>query len=84
MVPIYDNDNYNSVNPKILSSQQTTKVTKTYQNPIKLDRNSIKLEKDGYDPKKFYLTFTYTSERTIYGNFYFNSAFEPKPQLGHS
>ena len=63
---------------KNLSAQQEKVNTTAYQNPIKIDRNSIKLERDAYSHNIFYITFEYTCDRTIYGNFYFNAEFTPE------
>jgi hypothetical protein len=65
------------VDMKQLSEQQEKRQTVAYQNPIKVDRNSIKLEQDAYDKNIFYITFEYTCDRTIYANFYFNAEFTP-------
>ena len=48
-----------------------------YQNPIKIDRNSVKLEQDAYQRNIFYITFEYSCDRTVYANFYFNAEFTP-------
>ena len=81
---LYTNQGLNSfsrddshVNVKQLSEQQEKRQTVAYQNPIKLDRNSIKLEQDAYQKNIFYITFQYTCDRTIYANFYFNAEFTP-------
>ena len=65
------------VNVQQLSQQQEKRATTSYQNPIKIDRNSIKLEKDAYQSNIFYISFEYTCDRTIYANFYFNAEFNP-------
>lgn len=73
----FDRESDSQVNVKKLSEQQEKLNTTAYQNPIKIDRNSIKLEKDAYQRNIFYLTFEYSCDRTIYGNFYFNAEFTP-------
>ena len=68
--------NFNSgVDIKKISEQQEKRNTTAYQNPIKIDRNSIKLEQDAYEHNIFYITFEYTCDRTCYANFYFNAEF---------
>ena len=82
---LYTNQSLNSfdrevdsrVNVKKLSEQQEKLSTTAFQNPIKIDRNSIKLERDAYQRNVFYITFEYTCDRTIYANFYFNVEFTP-------
>ena len=73
----YDRGIDSGVSVQQLSQQQEKRETTAYQNPIKIDRNSIKLEKDAYQRNIFYITFEYTCERTIYANFYFNAEFNP-------
>ena len=71
---------FNDVNGpsvKDLSKQQETLNTKAFQNPMKVDKNSIRLERDAYNQEIFYITFDYTCDRTIYGNFYFNASYNP-------
>ena len=53
-----------------------------YQNPIKIDRNSIKLEQDAYQRNIFYITFEYSCDRTVYANIYFNAEFTPSNKNG--
>ena len=65
------------VNVKQLSEQQEKRQTVAFQNPIKIDRNTIKLEQDAYQNNIFYITFEYSCDRTIYANFYFNAEFTP-------
>ena len=67
-------------NVRLLAEQQKTKKTKAYKNPIRLDRNTIKLEKDAMKPNIYYITFTYSSEKKLNANFYFNAEMiEMKP-----
>ena len=73
----YDRNVDTGVSVQQLSKQQEKLNTTAYQNPIKIDRNSIKLEKDAYDPHLFYITFEYSCVCTIYANFYFNAEFTP-------
>ena len=65
------------VNVKQLSEQQEKLNTTAYQNPIKITRNSISLEKDAYNYSMFYIQFEYTCDRTVYANFYLNTEFNP-------
>ena len=58
---------------RLLAEQQKTKKTKAYKNPIRLDRNTIKLEKDAMKPNIYYIAFTYSSEKKLVANFYFNA-----------
>ena len=58
---------------KLLAEQQVTKKTKAYKNPIRLDRNTIKLEKDALRQNIYYITFTYSSDKNLIANFYFNA-----------
>ena len=82
---LYSNQGLNSfdrnigsgVDVKKIADQQEKRNTTAYQNPIKLDRNSIKLEQDAYEHNIFYITFEYTCDRTCYANFYFNAEFTP-------
>lgn len=77
VVPIYNSEQQNrEANMKMLVEQQAKKKTKAYKNPIRLDRNTIKLEKDAIMKDKYYLTFTYSSEKVITANFYFNAEME--------
>lgn len=85
---LYSNQSLNSfdknfdrgIDVKQLSEQQEKLNTTAYQNPIKIDRNSIRLEQDAYDKTIFYITFEYTCDRTCYANFYFNAEFTPSSQ----
>ena len=82
---LYTNQSLNSydfiadkkVNVKQLSEQQEKLNTTAYQNPIKITRNSITLEKDAYNYSMFYIQFEYTCDRTVYANFYLNTEFNP-------
>ena len=76
----YDRQIDSGVSLKQLSEQQEKKETVAYQNPIKIDRNSIKLEQDAYQRNIFYITFEYSCDRTVYANFYFNAEFTPSNQ----
>jgi hypothetical protein len=58
---------------RLLAEQQKTKKTKAYKNPIRLDRNTIKLEKDAMKANIYYISFTYSSEKKLVANFYFNA-----------
>ena len=60
-------------NMKLLADQQSTKKTKAYKNPIKLERNTIKFEKDSINQKIYYIKFIYSSEKNLICNFYFNA-----------
>ena len=83
-VPLHENEFVERVDPKILANQQEKKKTKAYQNPIKLDKNSIKLEKDAFNKNKYYISFNYSSDRAIYTNFYFNASFTAHPKQNES
>jgi hypothetical protein len=63
-----------------MADQQKTKKTKAYKNPIRLDRNTIKLEKDAMKNEIYYITFTYSSEKNLFVNFYFNAEMNVDPQ----
>jgi len=73
----YDREVDSRPNLQQLSEQQEKRNTVAYQNPIKIDRNSIKLERDAYNPNIYYIIFEYTCDRTVYANFYFNAEFNP-------
>ena len=73
----YDREADSGLSVKKLSEQQEKRETVAYQNPIKIDRNSIKLEQDAYKRNIFYINFEYSCDRTIYANFYFNAEFTP-------
>ena len=73
----YDREIDSGVSVKKLSEQQEKRETIAYQNPIKIDRNSLKLEGDAYQRNIFYINFEYSCDRTIYANFYFNAEFTP-------
>ena len=73
----YDREKDSGVSIETLSKQQEKRETVAYQNPIKIDRNSIKLEQDAYQRNIFYINFEYSCDRTIYANFYFNAEFTP-------
>lgn len=73
----FDRVKDSGVSVKTLSEQQEKRETVAYQNPIKIDRNSIKLEQDAYQRNIFYISFEYSCDRTIYANFYFNAEFTP-------
>ena len=66
-----------SANIKQLSEQQEKLNTTAFQNPIKIVRNSITLEQDAYNRSFYYISFEYTCDRTVYGNIYFNTEFNP-------
>ena len=70
MFPLFQNT---EANIKILSDQQATKKTKAYKTPIRLDRNTIKLEKNAMNPNIYYITFHYSSDAQLVANFYFNA-----------
>ena len=76
----YDRQIDSGVSVQRLSEQQEKKQTVAYQNPIKIDRNSVKLEQDAYQRNIFYITFEYSCDRTVYANFYFNAEFTPSNQ----
>ena len=60
---------------------QKTIQTQPYKNPILLDKNSISLLKDSFNKNNYYITFLYSAERLINGNFYFNiSSFNQKAE----
>ena len=65
------------MNVKQLSEQQEKLNTTAFQNPIKIVRNSIRLEQDAYNRNIFYILFEYSCDRTVYANFYFNTEFNP-------
>lgn len=73
---------YNSwqANVRMLAEQQIKKKTKAYKNPIRLDRNTIKFEKDGMKPGVYYIEFTYSSEKPLLANFYFNAEVNHDPK----
>ena len=73
----YDRNVDSGVSVQKLAEQQEKINTMAYQNPIRIDRNSIKLEQDAYEHHIFYITFDYTCDRTCYANFYFNAEFTP-------
>lgn len=73
----FDREKDSGLSVKTLSEQQEKRETVAYQNPIKIDRNSIKLEQDAYQRNIFYINFEYSCETTIYANFYFNAEFTP-------
>lgn len=78
LVPLSEhNGNNGSVDVKQLTEQQEKITTTAYKNPIKIDRNSIKLERNAYQPREFFISFNYSSEKIIYCNFYFNTNFTP-------
>lgn len=83
LVPLSEQNHSNSrsLDVKKLTEQQETISTTAYKNPIKIDRNSFKLEKDAFNPSIFYLSFTYTCTRIIYFNIYLNVAFNPEGQI---
>ena len=60
----------------VISSQQKVIKTQAIKNPLQLDRNSIKLEKDAFNPNIYYISFIYSTDREIYANFYYNSSFD--------
>ena len=55
------------------------KKTKAYKNPIRLDRNTIKLDKDAMRSNVYYINFTYSSEKNLIVNFYFNAEINNEP-----
>jgi hypothetical protein len=57
----------------MIAEQQVTKKTKAYKNPVVINKNSIKLEKDMVKQEVYYITFTYSSEKDIVAKFYFNA-----------
>lgn len=67
-----------TVNVQRLAEQQTKKVAAQYKTPFKIEKDKLRFEVDGYDPKKLYIVFNYTSDVNFYGNVYFNSTFDPK------
>lgn len=73
----YDREVDSGLSVQKLSEQQEKRETVAYQNPIKIDRNSIKLEQDAYQRNIFYINFEYSCDRTINANFYFNAEFTP-------
>ena len=74
----YGGGHSSGVSVKNLSEQQEKVNTTAYQNPIKIVRDSIKLERDAFSRHIFYITFEYSCDRTVYGNFYFNAEFTPQ------
>ena len=62
---------------KQLSDQQEKLNTTAFQNPIKIVRNSIRLEQDAYNHNLFYILFEYSCDRTVYANIYLNTEFTP-------
>ena len=58
-----------------LANQQEKKAISAYKNPIQLDKNSLKLERDSINKNVYYLSFDYTCERETYGRVYLNSKF---------
>ncbi len=70
-----------TANVRQLAEQQKTKKTKAYKNPIRLDRNSIKLEKDAMKKNIYYINFNYSSEVNLFVNFYFNAEMIMDPQM---
>lgn len=76
----YSIANEGRIDQRTLSEQQKKVNTQAFNNPLKIDRNSIKLEKDAYNQEKYYLTFNYSAPKNIFANFYFNASFDPAPQ----
>jgi hypothetical protein len=79
-IPFSHLNDDDGINADTLINQQKTIKTQAYKNPILLDKNSISLEKDPYNPTHLFITFSYSADRVINGNFYFNSAFNPNAE----
>ena len=77
LIPLNQRSDYGQATIKQITEQQEKIETTAFKNPIQIDRNSLKLEKNAYSHNEFYLTFEYTSDKTIYGNFYLNTNFTP-------
>jgi hypothetical protein len=64
----------------MLAEQQSKKKTKAYKNPIRLDRNTIKFDKDAMNKNIYYINFKYSSEKNLIANFYFNAETNMEPE----